>query len=217
MAWGTKFQYMVPWSASLLEYLLRQFMIILCNIKMYKQLNLKASCNTLNTCIVLFLGTTFFDLFTISVQWLQNQYRSFFSSLLSHKMRSLACSKGNYAGRIGAVAAIYLTADVLELAGNAVHDNKKMRINQRFFRLTVHNDEELDKPVSGVANRSEQSDSQYSGYHNVCYSSSGRRGGVKRIRGRIHEETRGVLEVFFENLIRNTGNRSAGSLSSISN
>uniref|UniRef100_A0A1I7WHF8 Uncharacterized protein n=1 Tax=Heterorhabditis bacteriophora TaxID=37862 RepID=A0A1I7WHF8_HETBA len=29
MAWGTKFQYMVPWSASLLEYLLKQFMIIL--------------------------------------------------------------------------------------------------------------------------------------------------------------------------------------------
>ncbi|KAG2084965.1 histone-fold-containing protein [Suillus cothurnatus] len=39
----------------------------------------------------------------------------------------------------------------------------------------------------------------------VCYSSSlPRRGGVKRISGLIYEETRGVLKIFLENVIRDS-------------
>lgn len=71
---------------------------------------------------------------------------------------------GKYADRISHAAPIfaaavmeYLTAEVLELAGNACRDNKKVRINPRHIQLAVRNDEELNKllahvtiPASGV-------------------------------------------------------------------
>ncbi|XP_039114289.1 LOW QUALITY PROTEIN: histone H2A, sperm-like [Dioscorea cayenensis subsp. rotundata] len=65
--------------------------------------------------------------------------------------------KGRYAQRIGRgtpvyIAAVleYLASEVLELAGNAVKDDKKARIIPRHLMLAVRNDEELNNLLKGV-------------------------------------------------------------------
>ena len=73
-----------------------------------------------------------------------------------HKIRRFL-QKGRYADRIGSGAPVYLqavleylSAEILELAGNAARDNKKHRIIPRHLQLAVRNDEQLNKLLSGV-------------------------------------------------------------------
>ncbi|KAL1415037.1 hypothetical protein MTO96_006985 [Rhipicephalus appendiculatus] len=65
--------------------------------------------------------------------------------------------KRNHPDRVSACAPVYfagvlefLSAEVLELAGNAARDNQKSRIAPRHIQLAVRNDEELSKLLADV-------------------------------------------------------------------
>ena len=64
---------------------------------------------------------------------------------------------GKYSERVSSAAPIflaavmeYLTAEIMELSGNAAKDNKKQRIIPRHIQLAVKNDVELSKLLSDV-------------------------------------------------------------------
>ncbi|XP_040200685.1 core histone macro-H2A.1 isoform X3 [Rana temporaria] len=78
--------------------------------------------------------------------------------------------KGHPKYRIGVGAPVYmaavleyLTAEILELAGNAARDNKKGRVSPRHILLAIANDEELNQKKQGEVSKAASADSTTEG------------------------------------------------------
>ena len=67
------------------------------------------------------------------------------------KDRKLSRRTGGTAAVMFAAVLEYLTAEVLELAGNAAQENKCKRIIPRHISMAVRNDAELNKMLGGTA------------------------------------------------------------------
>jgi len=59
--------------------------------------------------------------------------------------QSVACKKRSMAAVFLAATLEYVTAEVLELAGNRARDHQKIRITPRFIKMSILHDEELSK------------------------------------------------------------------------
>merc|ERR1719430_1814133 len=94
--------------------------------------------------------------------------------------------------------------------GGAKRHRKVLRDNiqgiTKLYLLVLYHDWPRKRWEGSGQGRSQEASQgsarQHSGDHQACYSATGQEGWCERISGLIYEETRGVLKVFLENVIR---------------